>query len=320
MAVINTITGSKFAGCPVMVEVVSGSIDSKATFHRVRIVATVGNNQFEFSKPVGNDSQYDFDVSSALWAVLERHEYQADQLGNYPAVSLSVVAYDDYLLDGEEKHFGPSTSADGGQFYLGRLTDRERLTGERPLTYSRKPKTSPEICFAGNPHLIPSPMSSSPSVETINVPDGSPSGAFDGVNIYGIAQSADGFELRFINSLGVHENVFVTCLRQTDVNIKTDFYTKAVQETLTKFSRGVTRKQNDYETWRMSSGPIDRAWQQWWLHEPLMAKWAWLNVDARWLPVHIIPEETTKGIDRTKGDALTVEFTLRFDINGSPFA
>jgi hypothetical protein len=35
--------------------------------------------------------------------------------------------------------------------------------------------------------------------------------------------------------------------------------------------------------------------------------------------VHIVPEETTKGIDRAGGSALTVDFTLRFDINGSPF-
>ena len=103
------------------------------------------------------------------------------------------------------------------------------------------------------------------------------------------------------------------------MNFKNDFYTIARRETLTKFSRGVSVKQNDYETWKMSSGPVDFRWQQWWLHEPLMAKWAWLNVDSQWMPVHIVSEETTVGIDRAKGNLLEVQFTLRFDINGSPF-
>ena len=318
MAVINTITGSKLAGCPVTVEVVRGNIDPKATFHRVRIVATVGNsnNQFEFSTPVGNDTVYPFDVSSALRAVLEKYAYQADQLGNYPAVSLSVVAYDDYLLDGEEKHFGPSTSADGGQFYLGRLTDRERLTGARPSTYSRKPASSPEIVHVGKTLLVPGAFGSAPSVSKVDITASTAATAA----YYPIAAPKDSYELRFINTLGVHESCHITCLQQTEVNIKSEHHTIATLETLTQFSRGVTRKQDDYELWKMSSGPLDRQWLQWWLHEPLMAEQAWLKVDGQWLPVHIVPEETTKGIDRSKGDALTVEFTLRFDINGSPFA
>ena len=231
-------------------------------------------------------------------------------------MSLSVVAYDDYLLDGEEKHFGPSTSADGGQFYLGRLTDRERLTDARPSSYSRKPASSPEIVHVGKTLLVPGAFGSAPSVSAVAITASTAATAA----YYPIAAPKDSYELRFINTLGVHESCHITCLQQTEVNIKSEHHTIARQETLTQFSRGVTRKQDDYELWKMSSGPLDRQWQQWWLHEPLMAEQAWLKVDGQWLPVHIVPEETTNGIDRSKGDALTVEFTLRFDINGSPFA
>lgn len=319
-------SGSKFIGCPVVFNVTPGSVPSGATFHQVRVVVTISGHTFEFSTPVDGSGAIPIDISSALRAVADNHEYSATEF-SYPSFGGSagdkIEAYDDYLEDGVEKHSAGTTGTLGGPYYVGRLTDRERLlfgtqAQELPSYWTRKPTSSPEVCFAGNPHLTHGAFGSYPSVTANMVENGMQT--FGADKVYGIAHPADGFELRFINSLGVHENVFITCLRQSEVNIKNDFYTIARLETLTQFSRGVAVKQNDYEQWKMSSGPLDRAWQQWWLHEPLMAKWAWLNVDGQWLPVHIVPEETTKGIDRTKGDALTVEFTIRFDINGSPFA
>ena len=323
MATISSVSASKFIGCPIVYKVTPASISSAATFHHVRLVVAVsgsGSGTFEFSEPVSGSAGVDIDISSAFQALADNHEYSPTNL-SYPSWTASLTAYDDYLLNGEEKHIGPSAATSVDAKYVGRLTDRERLTSERPTYYTRKPTSSPEVCFTGNPYILAGNMSSSPSASLQPSDHKVKAGmqTYGGYKIYGINQPADGFEMRFINSLGVHENVFITCLRQSEVNIKNDFYTIARQETLTKFSRGVSVKQNDYETWKMSSGPVDFRWQQWWLHEPLMAKWAWLNVDSQWLPVHIVPEETTVGIDRAKGNLLEVQFTLRFDINGSPF-
>ena len=326
-------SGSKLIGSPVVFEVTAHNLDAGATFHQVRIVLTANASVFEFSQPASNGEKLYFDISSAFRALAEKYEYTAEGVnpipnGGYPsygnAAGDNIKACDDYLLGGVE-HRGEQevTGTLAGPYYQGYLTDRERLlygtnAQELPSQWSRKPKSaSPEICFIGNPHLHAGAFGNNPSVSSTQVIKGMQT--IGGHQVYGINQPADGFELRFINSLGVHENVFVTCLRQSEVNIKNDFYTIARLETLKKFSRGVSVKQNDYETWKMSSGPVDRAWQQWWLHEPLMAKWAWLNVDSQWLPVHIVPEETTVGIDRAKGNLLEVQFTLRFDINGSPF-
>ena len=124
--------------------------------------------------------------------------------------------------------------------------------------------------------------------------------------------------MRFINSLGVHESAHISCLRTTDVNISTTKMAISVQERIDKFSRGMMLKENDYETWHMTTGPIDRAWMQYWLHEVLMARWAWLKVDGAWLPVHIVADETVAGPDRTKAEMMQVQFGLQFDINGSP--
>lgn len=315
-------------GSPVVFEVTAGTLAAGATFHRVRVVLTANGSVFEFSQPAADGEKLYFDISSAFRALAEKYEYTAAGInpvsqGGYPsygnAAGDDIKAYDDYLKDGvEHRGEGAVTGTLAGPYYQGYLTDRERLTGTRPTVWSRKPKTSPEIIYAGMTFLVADAFSGMPHVEDYNVGDGKTIPA--SVKYYLMTPPKDSYELRFINSLGVHESLHITCLRQTDVNFKNDFYTKAVQETLTQFSRGVSVKQNDYEQWRMSSGPLDRTWQQYYLHEPLMAKWAWLKVDGQWLPVHIVPEETTKGIDRTKGDALTVEFTIRFDINGSPFA
>lgn len=331
MANIGNYDGTKLMGCPIVYPVTAGTYDN-AVFQRLRVIANITEGDvtksFEFSTPVSGGETVNFDISSALRAVAEQHTYKPETL-SYPSYGHSIDAYDDYLIDGEEYHSGKSTSS-GGEAYVGTLTDRERMlygtdAQELPSVWSRKPTTSPEICFVGNPHIAPGSFSNSPSVsltplDAESKPRVAPGmQTIDGYQIYGITQPADGFELRFINSLGVHENVFITCLRQTEVNIKNDFHVIARQETVTNFSRGVNVKRNDYEVWRMSSGPLDQAWQQYYLHEVLMAKCAWLNVDDQWLPVHIIPEETVTGIDRASGKLLDVQFSLRFDINGSPF-
>jgi hypothetical protein len=102
------------------------------------------------------------------------------------------------------------------------------------------------------------------------------------------------------------------------VNITTDKYTIAKQETLTSFSRGLAIKQNDYETWTFSSGPLDEAWASWYIHEFLMASWVWIMVNGVWIPCHVLPEETTLLEDRTKAQPYEVQFKLQLDINGSP--
>ena len=323
MATIDTsgISGSKFIGCPIVIPVRPGSIAGNPVFHRVRLKVDVtgsGSGTFEFTTPVNGQSLLNFDISSALRTVADQYQYTASPV-SYPTYGYTATAYDDYMIDGEAKEgMLDSTTADSG-FYLGRLTDRERLTGERPVAWSRKPvqkaDCTPEVVFVGCEYLLAGAFSQAPSVQTQTIAAG---GATQ--RTYPIAKPRDGYELRFINSLGVHESLHVQCLIGGETAIATDRHVITRQETVTQFSRGVSIKQNDHERWKMSSGPLDRAWQQYYLHEPLMARWAWLKVDGQWLPVHILPDETVPGIDRQKASLLEVPFTIEFDINGSPFA
>lgn len=318
MATIGTITGSKLIGSPITVPVTAASISGNPTFHRVRIITTINSTvKLESSQPVGEGEQVEFNISSALVAVASRYGYTAETVNSYPSFTVSIEAYDDYLLNGEERHLGPSTSVDGGTFFIGELTDRERMTGERPTLWTRKPfASSPEIVHRGKTLLLPGSFANNPSVQSISIGEQTQATS----QYYPIDVPRDSYELRFVNTLGVHESSHITCLRTTNVNYRVEQFAIARQETLTRFSRGVSRKTDDYEVWRMNSGPLDEKWLQWWLHEPLKAVWAWMKVDGVWLPVHVLPEETVPGPDRTKAEALTVDFSLRFDINGSPFA
>lgn len=322
MATIGTITGSKYIGTPITVPVTAAVIGGNPTFHRVRLVVTVNETTaLPMSRPVNEGQTVQFDVSSALQAVASSVKYYPDRLNpatgdTYPQFSMKLQAYDDYLLDGEEHTIGPSESVDGSGYCIGMLTDRERLTGHRPSVYSRKPTSSPELVHIGKVHLIAGSTDNNQYVSALTITAETPATAA----YYPISAPDDSYELRFINSLGVHESAHIHCLRTTDANITNTKYAISTLQSITEFSRGIQVKENDYETWKMTTGPLDAAWMQYWLHEPLMARWAWLKVDGAWLPVHIVSGETVVGPDRTKAEMMQVEFSLQFDINGNPLA
>lgn len=331
MPTSTTITDVRLIGCPITAVVTANNFGSDITFQRIRLVVDVYTYQpetlggtFEFTKPCNGGDTVEIDISSALRAVAETHKYKADVL-SYPQYKYIVKAYDDYMRDGVfYKGISEVTVTCDRFLYAGTLSDRQRLTDKVLPVWSRKPTSSPEIVYMGMIYLKPGAYSSSPAVTAYNVVGGRQiqAGDSDPVSIdgiYGIARPEDAYELRFINSLGVHESIHTQCLITGETTIQTDRFIKSQVEKWNSISSGVTRKQNDHERWKMSSPPLDRQWQQWYLHEFLMAKWAWIKIDNQWLQVHILPGETVPGIDRVKATPLTVEFTIEFDINGSPF-
>lgn len=312
-----------FWGQPVVVTAQAQNY-ANATFHRLRLVVSIGTSVFEFSSPVSSDAlSVIFDISSAFQAVAEKYIYEVTPPLSYPALTATVVACSDYMLDGQEySGIDMSEATVIGPLYAGKLSDMERITGSVPERYTRKP-TTPEIAFIGWTSLQPTAIGgslspSAPSVTSVTVPAGFASGS----NIYGISAPQDGYELRFINSLGVHENVFVSGFPVISSQITTERYTISRQETLANFSHGVTVKSGDYEKWEMSAGPFDREWARWFVHEVLMARWMWIGIKndnlIRYVPCHILPEDTTQIVRSKDASLLEVPFTIELDIEGSP--
>lgn len=313
-----------------MVPVQAASPAGNVTFHRVRLKVTVGDGggaiaqndaEFEFSIPVSNGEVVWFDISSAFRAFADAYSPTPTSYV-YPRLAANLTACDDYMIDGvsyEDKSISETVQVTGK--YLGALTDRERGAGitnqwSEPARYSRKPTSSPEIVYAGKTILRPVTTGvNPPGVDAIAI---SVEGAYPAHNCYAISQPPHGHEIRFINSLGVHENIFVAGLPTRAVNITTDQYTIARQETLTKFSRAIAVKYGNRETWTFSSGPLDEAWVSWYIHEFLMASWVWIDINNMWIPCHVLPEEQVTLEDREKAQPLEVLFRLEMDINGSP--
>jgi len=141
-----------------------------------------------------------------------------------------------------------------------------------------------------------------------------------GHEIYVVERPTNGYDLRFVNSMGCLESVCVTSLVKKEVDINTESYTIARQETLKKFSRVLAVKSENHETWSLASGPLDEAWASWYIHEFLMAKLMWIgiikNSQTIWVPCHVLPEETTMLIDKVKASMMSIEFKVQLDIYG----
>lgn len=257
----------------------------------------------------------------------------------------------------------PSAPVGQQQFYayafMGSWTDMERMKASvdgqgveylNTSVMSRKPTSSPEVVFASNEFIYPAEfnrsildtdhMSDDATPVFVNgaptdgpkslsyIPIGEGAITIGGHTLYAINRpTGNGYLLRFINGMGCMESLHVTSLVKREVPITTDKHTVAKQETLKKFSRSVVRKSNDRETWYLTSGPLDREWASWYVHEFLMAEQIWiglnsslltLNSSLLWLPCHVVPEETTVLEDREKAQPLEVLFRLEMDINGSP--
>ena len=325
-----SIQQSRFIGTPIMVPVQAASPAGNVTFHRVRLKVTVGDGggaiaqndaEFEFSTPVSNGEVVWFDISSAFRAFADAYS-PTPTAYVYPHLAANLNACDDYMIDGVSyEDMSPSATVQVTGKYLGALTDRERGAGisnqwSEPARYSRKPTSSPEIVYAGKTILRPvSTGTNPPGVDAIVV---STEGVDPAYDCYAISQPPHGHEIRFINSLGVHENIFVAGLPTRVVNITTDQYTIARQETITKFSRAIAVKYGDRETWTFSSGPLDEEWVSWYIHEFLMASWVWIDINDMWIPCHVLPEEQVTLVQHDKTDMLEVILALKLDINGSP--
>lgn len=330
-AVNLSVNNPRLAGLPIIVTANATKSRPGVVFRRIILSVTVTNNYtaesdtFEFSKPVTANETIRFDISSAVRALADSYRYDAaiaGTLATYPSYSFVVDSYEEYMTDGQVSKASGMSLSQTGSVFMGTISDIARLYNVWPSRWSQKPTGSPQVAWVGHQLCMAGEATNSehlvwtaPTVSVVTVG----SGQHTDENYYGIPTPSDGYHLRFINSLGVHEDAFLHCLRTTEVNIKTDKYTIARQETLTEFSRGLAIKKNNHERWILSSGPLDYDWQQWYLHEVLMARWAWMLVDWRWVPCHILPEETVAGIDRQKSTALEVQFTIEFDINGSPF-
>lgn len=327
-------SGSPLIGSPITYSVIAGSYTGVISFHKVYIeikAAINGDDHWTtttVSQSVAEGEQVELDISSALRAAADRYEYDVHPPQAYPFVAYSLAAYDQYMQDGEI-HTSARTENPGGRALMGAYSDLERLLSngnKLAQHFTRKPKTGMEVVAVGESFVYP--QSFDKPVSLGNVTTGPSSveieitqeGAqtINGRQVYAHRSAPqDRYEIRFINGLGCMESVSLRSLRTTEVNIEKNTYVRSLQETFGAFSRNLVTKENDHETWSLSTGPINKEWQSWYLHEFLMSTTAWIKVEGHWLRCHIMPNETISGLNRTDNAILEVVFEVQFDMNGS---
>lgn len=283
------------------------------SFHMVvvNVTATCSGTSIshEFSSPCANtgSGNVTFDIHTCLQAAAEDYAWSPTATGAGPTVSYSYKYHEEYLLDGESV----STSAVSGtsdSVYVGGLTDFERTAGVSSANTSKPVTSSPQVAASDEEVIIGGEVVGSTSADS---------------RVYRmsdtLADFPDRYLLRFVNRYGRLESIGVTAFRETEMNVTQGEYTISRPDYLSSsIRRHRITKADDYETWKLSSGPLDQEWQQWFAHELLLAENCWLYVNSTWQRVHIIPEDTVTLINRSDASILTVQFSVRFDLNGSP--
>lgn len=295
------------------------------------------------------------DISSALRSVADRYEYTATPPNSYPIIKFSIRAWDEYMQNGVLFKNIAETTNNGGTAIMGAFSDLERLrygenaqvtflsrkpTGKLLLeiekdelsirNLKRKKDSYPEIVVEGDTIIYPT----LPNGKTIgDISKGAISNSYVAIidkenpqglrtlnnrNIYVKVKdkNEERYQFRFVNGFGVIETLSCLSLRNAQMTIEKEKFIMARQETFGSFSRGIYQKKNDFEKWKMASGPLDEYWQSWFLHEFLMSESVWILVNEKWLPCHIVPEETTQSINRVDNNMLDVLFTVEFDLKG----
>lgn len=340
-------SGSIFNGNPITFRI-TPSWAPNSSFHRVIVEVTCGMSGGDYetikmSVPVYEENVFgsvDIDISSALRTFRDSYNYTPDT-ATYPIVKFCVWAYDEYMSDGEfqprvDECVSPAQKDGETQYYctlFGGFSDMERIVSNEfksVKSFSLKPTSAPEIVEVGEEYVYTPPfaeectlldsLSLTPptSQKTLISTEGSQT--INGVPLYALpeTEAANRQKFRFINSLGVLESVSVPKVYSKKRSVNSSSYAITGQETLSNFSRSFVKKSNNREEWLFQTDPLNEDWQQWYLHEFLMSEYIWAHINGQWVPCTITLEEDETYYDSTENNPLTVSFTAKLDINGSP--
>nr|DAI03534.1 MAG TPA: hypothetical protein [Caudoviricetes sp.] len=341
---IKLTSGSVFNGNPITFDIMPVILKETPSFHRVIVEVKCGisggnyETMRQFENVLTEGKSVQADVSSALSTFCKSYEYNAEEL-SFPLVKFRIKVYDEYMINGEVHPTEPIyyPTADG---YLstifGGFSDMERMLSngfKSVQRLSRKPSSSPQLACVGETlvtavaYALPqdlltsSDMAQPASLATLITDEGAQT--VGGISIYAMPRSEaeHRMEIRFINSFGVMESVSVPTPQNVTLPLSATPYYISRQQTFSRMSRSVVRKEQGREKWRFVTDPLDEQWLRWYLEEFLLAQYAWIKIGGYWIPCTVMSEdEEVVFLDRTKEEMLTVTFFLELDVKGNPYA
>ena len=323
MASIRLKNGGVFVGNPIIVEVTAGQYIKDTSFLRMKVKVTAHlsssseERSFELSTPAIAGEPVDVDISSALRAVADTVEYDRT-MTHYPQVKYKVETWEDYMRDGE--HFSKTpVPLSGGErtALIGGFSDKERWIANsddmQVTSFTTKPSTG-EIVAQDETLMYPNaPVAYSGQTTTAYTFEGK-SGAHTVAGkhqVYVVPSSPERYHFYFLNHLGIIETIAAQCYTEETKEYKSETHVVSRMETLSTFSRMMNRKTSQARIYKMSSGPLNSAWLNWWTDEFLATELAWVRIDGHYYPCCILPSESTIIRKNASDDVLEVTFSVR---------
>ena len=337
---IKLTSGSILCGNPITFGVEPETIDGPPSFHRIKaeIECGISGGNYEvitMDRPVQTEGKtVQIDVSSALRSLRDAYNYTSDAL-TAPLVKFNVKVYDEYMTDGELHVSAPIYYPEPNVYLcalFGAFTDMERIrsSGSKDVqALSRKPTDAPHLAYVGEEvvhavsyeqpqSLIGSQDLARPVSEVAAIKaEGLQTVGTHSVYAVPQRQNAPRTVFRFVNSFGMIESVSVPCVYGSEPDTESTVYATTCEETFNVLPQSAVSRGSDTETWKFSTDPLTRNWAQWYLHEFLRTRRAWMLVDGMYLPVVItVDDDKTTLFDRTKTDMYRFEFTAQLDVSG----
>ena len=123
---------------------------------------------------------------------------------------------------------------------------------------------------------------------------------------------------QFVNSLGVVENIAARTLESLSYTTETEELNRIGKSSFAlSMEKRMAYKSAPYAGIKMSSGPVNRLWADWWANEFLLSEKVWLRRNGKWLPVMIKPEDSNSIYSRSEPGLLHVDFTVKPVFSGS---
>lgn len=338
---ISLTTGSILNGNPITVSITPSAIQGTTTFHRIILEVlcgiTSGNYEtIQFSASVNNNNDaVSIDISSALRIFKDTYEYSY-MTTTFPVVNFQLAAYDEYMLNGTVKQtskiYFPSEYSVYSTIF-GAFSDLQRITSgatKAVKVLTNKPTSLPQIVKVGETFVYPKNYTTdqtlansgslqNPQSQIITI---STEGmqTISGMPVYALSanNTQERIQFRFINAYGVLESISIPKAYKYNVEMQSEKYIKAVTSAFNKVSHTVVKKTPGTEIWNLSTGALNEDWMRWYLHDFILSENIWMKVNNNWLRVFIVPEETQVIRDTTTDELMALNFSVQFDISGSP--
>ena len=136
---------------------------------------------------------------------------------------------------------------------------------------------------------------------------------------YVVPSTPDMRHFLFLNGFGMLESVTAVTKESLSYDTQSEQYVVPKEIGFRSHTQVVGYAGQPFVSLEMSSGFVNREWAEWWVNEFCVTRRAWMMVDGRFLPVAVIPQETTDLYDRSKPGLLSVNFTVRYSFSGGTY-